>query len=175
MYDYSGSSFRAAVPRKKPLHLKMSGEESAPTYSLICCFHTQAKAFWLQLVQDFSTAFLECPPSATGLTEPLHGSTFFKLQPNFLKDPVVAKAKELRTSILPHIDRPFHVNERHPKQERRNKSNTFITIQPKRSEHDKTPPVVRRRAVEKHPPNPYEAWVTTTLFDKGKNMVADLD
>lgn len=49
---------------------------------------------------------------------------------------------------LPCIDRPLHVKERHSKQERRNKSNKFITIKLKRSEHDKRPPVERRIAVE---------------------------
>lgn len=55
-------------------------------------------------------------------------------------------------SSLAHVDRPFHVNERRPKQERRNKSNTFITIKPERSEHDQRPPVVRRSVVENSPP-----------------------
>lgn len=44
------------------------------------------------------------------------------------------------------------MNERRPKQERRNKSNTFITIKLERSEHDQRPPVVKRSVVENPPP-----------------------
>lgn len=68
-----------------------------------------------------------------------------------------------RNSSLPCIDRPLHVKEKHSKQERRNKSNKFITTWPQRSECDKSPPVVRRSAVEWPPPN--RAWVTTTALD----------
>ena len=80
---------------------------------------------------------------------------------NVLNSPVVAQAgwashamrlRAQRERTPPCIDRPLRVKEKHSKQERRNKSNKFITTWPKRSEHDKRHPVVRRRAVEYPPP-----------------------
>lgn len=62
---------------------------------------------------------------------------------------------------------PLHVKGKHSKQERRTKSNKFLTTWPKRSERDKSPPVVRRSAVEWPPPN--RVWVTSTALDMGQS------
>ena len=80
-------------------------------------------------------------------------------------------AREPGERTPPCIDRPLCVKEKHSKQERRNKSNKFITTRPKRSEHDKRRPVVRRSAVEYHPPpqSPNRACVTTAALDMGQS------
>lgn len=70
----------------------------------------------------------------------------------------VLHGHEPRKGSLPCVDLLLRVEERHSKQERRSKSNTFITTWLERSERDKSPPVVRRSAVEWPPPN--TAWVT---------------
>lgn len=47
MCHYSGPSFRAAVPRKKPLHSKGLGRKSwQTTHSLICCVSAQTIELW---------------------------------------------------------------------------------------------------------------------------------
>lgn len=156
MYDYSGSSFGAAVYHKKPLVWKkvwgMRARRAARS------LHAEAEALWLSLAQDCSSAFRRCPPSVSGLAEPRHGSTFLQAKTKFPEGPRGGRSQtSSQRAAWPASIGLFHVNERRPKQERRNKSNTFITIKPERSEHDQRPPVVRRSVMGNSPtPHPTE-------------------
>lgn len=154
----SGSSFRAAVPRKSPSMQKRFGTMNGDCWTGNPWTGTRLLLLCVD-EQDFSIPVCWPPPSGAGLAEPLTGSTSSA-------GSGTQRGREPRKGGLPCIDRLLHAKERHSKQERRNKSNKFITTWPKRSERDKSPPVVRRSAVERPPPN--RAWVKAAALDMGQ-------
>lgn len=93
------------------------------------------------------------PSSGAGYSDPLHGSTYpgaqtceYAKRAGFWVRKKKGEGKKKPTPAREEYPNPalIRLQEKHHKQERRNKSGKFISALPKRSECDKRPPVVRR-------------------------------
>lgn len=152
MCHYSGSSFRAALPRRSPsIHRDFGGGKSGRKIrSVNFCLSDMSNKISpshstapLHLVRVILTLFMGHHPSSLNRYAE-RACWWVRPKETFVQH---RHKPSRRRGPSHHIDLPLYVREKHHKQERRNKSNKFITTLPERSECDKRPPVERRSVV----------------------------
>lgn len=140
------------MPRRSPsVHRDFGGGKSGQTIRSVnfCLSDMSNKIFPshstapLHLVRVILTPFMGHHPSS--LNRPAERACWWvRPKETFVQH---CRKPSRRRGPFHHIDQPLCVREKHHKQERRNKSNKFITTLPERSECDKRPPVERRSVV----------------------------